>query len=150
MKYCLLFFVAALTAFSALAEDSLKWGATAARAALNQYAGTNYRELRLDEGTETGEAARGTAVAPTEATAFIVLLPNPSTGHVRVGYGLPHSAATVELRVFDSWGQPQGTYPLTDEALSAGVWLRLRAGIYYCQLVADGAVVAKERLLITK
>ena len=136
--------------FTAMAEDSLKWGSSAARAALNQYAGTNYRELRLDEGTETGEAARGTAVAPTEATAFIVLLPNPSTGHVRVGYGLAHPAAVVELRVFDQWGQPQGTYALTDEALASGVWLRLRAGIYHCQLVADGAVVAKERLLITK
>jgi hypothetical protein len=74
----------------------------------------------------------------------------PSTGHVQVGYGLPQTAKTVVLHVYDPWGQPQGTYALTDEALSEGVTLRLRAGIYHCTLVADGVVVAKERLLITK
>ena len=39
---------------------------------------------------------------------------------------------------------------LPDEALAAGVTLQLRAGIYQCVLLADGAVVARERLLITK
>ena len=33
---------------------------------------------------------------------------------------------------------------------AAGVTLQLRAGIYQCVLLADGVVVARERLLITK
>ena len=94
-----------------------------------------------------GAAPPAASIAPP--AAFLLLLPNPSTGHVRVGYGLPQTAAVVELRVYDQWGQPVGTYALTDEALASGVWLRLRAGIYLCHLVADGTVRAKERLLIT-
>ena len=140
--------------FVAMAEDSLAWGCMAARTALNLYAGTHYPPIGDGDG-ETGDgpaAARHGATAPgvqsAHPAATLLLLPNPSTGHVRVGYGLPQAATTVELRVFNQWGQPQGTYTLTDEALTAGVWLRLRAGIYHCQLVADGAVVAKERLLI--
>jgi hypothetical protein len=39
---------------------------------------------------------------------------------------------------------------LADERLAEGVELRLRAGIYQCQLVADGVVVARERLLIQR
>ncbi len=38
--------------------------------------------------------------------------------------------------------QPARTYSLTDKVLSAG--------IYHCTLLADGVVVAHERLLITK
>jgi hypothetical protein len=75
---------------------------------------------------------------------------HPSTGLVRVGYGLPQAAKTVELRVFDAWGRPMGTYSLADDKLGEGVYLNLRQGIYQCQLVADGVVAAKERLLITK
>jgi succinyl-CoA synthetase beta subunit len=39
---------------------------------------------------------------------------------------------------------------LADERLAEGVYLNLRAGIYQCQLVADGVVRAKERLLIQR
>ena len=34
--------------FVAMAEDSTRWGAQAARAALNQYAGTNYQDIFED------------------------------------------------------------------------------------------------------
>jgi hypothetical protein len=37
-----------------------------------------------------------------------------------------------------------------DERLAEGVYLHLREGIYQCQLVADGVVVARERLLINR
>ena len=140
--------------FTAMAEDSTRWGASAARAALNQYAGTAYAELA--EGEEEADDMQRTTPQATDAVeaparrAFILLAPNPSNGHVRVGYGLERAAKTVELRVYDQWGQPMGAYTLTDEALTEGVTLKLRAGIYHCVLVADGAVVAKERLLITK
>lgn len=46
--------------------------------------------------------------------------------------------------------QPVGTYALTDEALASGITLKPRAGIYHCALLADGALVARERLLIIK
>jgi hypothetical protein len=144
--------------FVAMAEDSTAWGSPAARAALNQYAGTEYAELDefvADSATAARTTTRGPdgrlkpRAEPTpERVASIVLVPNPSTGHVRVGYGLPRAARTVEMRVYDSWGQLRGTYALDDEALAAGVTLALAPGIYQCQLVADGAVVARERLLI--
>ena len=140
--------------FVAMAEDSTRWGAQAARAALNQYAGTNYQDI-FEDGEDLGLGARLktptalTSAAKVKPAAFLLLAPNPSTGHVRVGYSLPQTAKAVELRVYDEWGQPAGTYALTDEALAAGVMLRLRDGIYHCVLLADGAVVAKERLLIT-
>jgi hypothetical protein len=73
-----------------------------------------------------------------------------STGHVRVGYGLTQTAQQVTLRVYDEWGQWRGEYALTDAALAEGVTLQLRPGIYHCNLVADGKVVAKERLLINR
>ena len=131
------------------------WGTMAARAALNRYAGANYCEIG-----ETEEELDAARLLPTSGiskvtaaqrgpAAFLLLAPNPSTGHVRVGYGLPGAAKFVVLRLYDEWGQPAGEYALTDEALEAGVTLRLRAGIYHCMLLADGAVVAKERLLIT-
>ena len=89
------------------------------------------------------------SAAKAQPPSFLLLAPNPSTGHVRVGYSLPQAAKVVELRVYDEWGQAAGTYALTDEALASGVTLRLREGIYHCVLLADGAVAAKERLLIT-
>ena len=140
---------------TAMAEDSTAWGSMAARSALNQYAGTNYRPLLLDDEPTTDELARAAAVSPTPAArpapaAFIVLAPNPSTGHVRVGYGLPQTARVVTLRVFDEWGRPAGEHSLDDAALEAGVVLRLRSGLYHCQLVADGKVVVTERLLISR
>ena len=82
------------------------------------------------------------------AAAAPLLASNPSTGHVRVGYGLPQAAKAVTLRVYDQWGAPMSTYALTDETLAEGVTLKLRAGIYHCTLEADGAIVAKERLLL--
>ena len=153
MRLFLLIGLLLAATFTAMAEDSLRWGSAAARAALNQYAGTNYRELTFDEG-EAGVGARQTApaldgVGKATPAAFLVLAPNPSTGHVRVGYSLLQTAQAVELRVDDEWGQPVGAYALTDEALTAGVTLRLRVGLYQCVLRADGAVAAKERLLIT-
>ena len=39
---------------------------------------------------------------------------------------------------------------LTAEALTEGVSLRLRPGLYQCVLEADGKVAARERLLIVR
>ncbi len=139
-----------------MAEDSARAGTSAARAALNQYAGTAYAELAEEAALDGADMQRMTPPAvPVTGCAMqgqnrLLLAPNPSTGHVRVGYGLTQAASVVELRVYDQWGQPAGTYALTDQALAEGVSLKLGAGIYHCTLVADGAVVARERLLITK
>ncbi len=67
-----------------------------------------------------------------------------------MGYGLPKAAERVVLRVYDKWGQPQGAHALTSKALAEGVTLTLRSGLYQCVLVADGRVVARERLMITR
>ena len=72
---------------------------------------------------------------PTRLTTTRRPIFAPSTGHVRI---------------YDEWGQWQGEYALTDAALAEGVTLQLRPGIYHCNLVADGKVVAKERLLINR
>lgn len=133
-----------------MAEDSLTRGYLAARAAMNQYGGTHYRLTEWEDaegdGADLGRSAG--PVEPTPPTAFLVLTPNPSTGHVRVGYGLPRTAQQVAVRVYDEWGQPCGEHRLTAESLAEGVTLRLRPGLYQCVLEADGQVVAKERLLI--
>lgn len=108
-----------------------------------------------DDGDATANraVATTTAVLPAPATGRggqLLLAPNPSTGEVRVGYGLPQAARTVRMRVFDEWGRPADERALTADALSEGVVLRLRPGLYHCQLIADEKVVATERLLIAR
>ena len=86
---------------------------------------------------------------PPPPAAAALLAPNPSPGHVRVSYGLAQPAKAVELRLYDAWGRTAGTYALPTTGQPVERPLPLRAGIYHCTLVADGAIVAKERLLIT-
>lgn len=134
-----------------MADDSLTWGSIAARAALNYYAGTHYREWTLDE--QPLDAERGTAKAlasenarPEAAAAQLRLVPNPTDGPVTVQYRLPAGARQARLVVYNSWGTEVARYALEGE--TATLRLPTRAGLYVCALWADGAIVAKEQVLV--
>jgi hypothetical protein len=152
LLYCLFLSRGLLPALHAelvqMAEDSLTWGSYAARTALNMYAGTHYTIWYAGDGGDEASGLNRAAPTPVAASHTLLLAPNPSDGQVTVTYTLPAAAQAAEVVIYDAWGAEVLRRSLNGKQTTAELRLALRAGLYNAVLLADGALVAKERLLI--
>ena len=138
----------------AIASDTSQFGSSNAKAMIQFANGTTFQE-RIDplafNSSHTMIKSKPDPDVEKSDDRAIVLYPNPTNDRVNISYTLPEGVSSAVISTFDMMGRRVFSYQLSNQKgiLNQNV-SELPSGIYFYMIIANGAVVAHDKLVISK